>query len=155
MVHCTMPQVRPSRWLRAIKATFCSPVADIGSQCLDVRFGSLADIRARIRDVRFTPTSRHAHRWNQCLLSANSGHKAMLLSLPIRMVSSRQNRGVQHERNLGHWSRFHGGLHSPKHCKAGEPKSPSETERPPRCCLSVESEHMVHQARPRQLRPVP
>jgi NAD binding domain of 6-phosphogluconate dehydrogenase len=101
MVHCTMPQMCPSRWLRAIKATFCSPVADIGSQCLDVRFGSLADIRARIRDVRFTPRSRHAHRWNQCLLSANSGHKAMLLSLPMRMVTSRQNRGVQHERNLG------------------------------------------------------
>ena len=33
---------------------------------------SLRDIRERIRDVRFTPRSRHAHRRHQCLLSARS-----------------------------------------------------------------------------------
>jgi hypothetical protein len=39
----------------------------------NVRFGSLADIRRRIRDVRFIAKSRHAHRRHQCLLSATSG----------------------------------------------------------------------------------
>src|SRR6476660_8133094 len=43
-----------------------------------VCFGSLADISERIRDVRFTPRSRHAHRRHQCLLSAISGHRIRL-----------------------------------------------------------------------------
>ena len=49
-----------------------------GSTLQHVRFGSLADIREPIRDVRFTPRSRHAHRLHQCLLSARTGlgHKA-------------------------------------------------------------------------------
>jgi hypothetical protein len=34
----------------------------------------LADIRERIRGVRFTFRNRHAHRRHQCLLSANSRH---------------------------------------------------------------------------------
>ena len=38
----------------------------------DVRFGSLADIRERIRDVRFIPRSRHAHLRHRCPLSARS-----------------------------------------------------------------------------------
>src|SRR5262249_8642015 len=42
----------------------------------DVRFGSLADLRSVMRDVRFSPKSRHAHRRHQFLLSANSGHQA-------------------------------------------------------------------------------
>jgi hypothetical protein len=42
----------------------------------DVRFGSLADIRERLGDVRFTPKSRHGHRRHQCLLSAISRHPA-------------------------------------------------------------------------------
>ena len=33
----------------------------------NVRYGSLADIRERISDVCFTPSTRHAHRWHQCL----------------------------------------------------------------------------------------
>jgi len=37
-----------------------------------VRFGSLTDIRERIRDVRFTPNSGHAQRRNRCQLSANA-----------------------------------------------------------------------------------
>ena len=41
---------------------------------LVVRFGSLADITARLRDVRFTPESRHVQRNEPCLLWANSGH---------------------------------------------------------------------------------
>jgi hypothetical protein len=40
-----------------------------------VRYGSLADIRERIRDVRFTPNNGHAQRRHRCLLSANSGHR--------------------------------------------------------------------------------
>jgi hypothetical protein len=43
-----------------------------------VRFGSLADIRERTRDVRFIPKSGHAHRRHQCLLSAISGHKSVV-----------------------------------------------------------------------------
>ena len=39
---------------------------------LNVRFGSLADIAARLRHVRFTPESGHAQRQHQCPLSANS-----------------------------------------------------------------------------------
>jgi hypothetical protein len=42
--------------------------------CYDVRFGSLADIRERIRDVCFTPESGHVQRRNRCLLCAKSGH---------------------------------------------------------------------------------
>src|SRR5262245_186309 len=40
---------------------------------LDVRFGSLADIRGMIQDVCFTPKSRHVQRRTACPLSANSG----------------------------------------------------------------------------------
>src|SRR5262249_34189725 len=42
--------------------------------CANFRFGSLADIREWIRDVRFTPESGHAQSRHRCLLSANSGH---------------------------------------------------------------------------------
>src|SRR5262249_25882096 len=35
---------------------------------LHVRFGSLADIRELVRDVRFTPKSRHVRRRRRCLL---------------------------------------------------------------------------------------
>jgi hypothetical protein len=41
---------------------------------VDVCFGSLADIRERIRDVRFGPRSGHVQRRDRCLLSATSGH---------------------------------------------------------------------------------
>ena len=40
----------------------------------NVRYGSLADISERTRDVRFTPESGHAERQHQCPLSANSRH---------------------------------------------------------------------------------
>ena len=39
----------------------------------NVRNGSLADIRERLRDVRFTLKSGHARRRIRCLLSAISG----------------------------------------------------------------------------------
>src|SRR4029450_2175946 len=39
----------------------------------NVRFGSLADIKAWIRDVRFTPKSRLVHLRYRCPLSARSG----------------------------------------------------------------------------------
>ena len=39
----------------------------------DVRYGSLADISERTRDVRFTPESGHAQRQHRCPLSAKSG----------------------------------------------------------------------------------
>ena len=38
----------------------------------NVCFGSLADIGARISDVRFTPESGHAQHLHQCLLRAIS-----------------------------------------------------------------------------------
>src|SRR4029079_771111 len=41
------------------------------AQTWDVRFGSLADIREGIGDVRFTLRRRHAPRRHRCLLSAN------------------------------------------------------------------------------------
>ena len=44
------------------------------SNVAGARFGSLADIGQPIRDVRFTPESRHVQRRNRCLLCANSGH---------------------------------------------------------------------------------
>ena len=46
------------------------------------RFGSLADIEARIGDVRFAPKSGHAHRRHQCLLSAKSGQIRLLPADP-------------------------------------------------------------------------
>ena len=53
------------------------PAGDSGNpnKILDVCFGSLADIRERIRDVRFAPESGHAQRQNRCLLCAKSGHQ--------------------------------------------------------------------------------
>ena len=39
-----------------------------------VRYGSLADIRERTRDVQFTPESGHADRQHRRPLSAISGH---------------------------------------------------------------------------------
>jgi hypothetical protein len=43
----------------------------------DVRFGSLADIRERTRNVRFIPKSRLVHLRYQCPLSANSTPNAL------------------------------------------------------------------------------
>jgi hypothetical protein len=43
-------------------------------QPVDVCYGSLADLRSRMLDVRFTPQSGHAQRPHRCLLSAKSGH---------------------------------------------------------------------------------
>ena len=54
----------------------------------EVCFGSLADIRARNRDVRFTPRSGHALRPHQCLLSANSGSSSQAASGIILVKSS-------------------------------------------------------------------
>src|SRR5262249_42518130 len=51
---------------------------------LNVRFGSLADIRERTRDVRFTPRSGHAQRRHRCLLSAISGHHRLAQTPPPR-----------------------------------------------------------------------
>jgi len=42
----------------------------------NVRYGSLADIKAWIRDVRFTPKSRLVHLRYRCPLSANIRHGA-------------------------------------------------------------------------------
>src|SRR4026208_609467 len=47
-----------------------------------VRFGSLADIKAWIRDVRFTPKSRLVHLRYRCPLSARSGHSGSAFELP-------------------------------------------------------------------------
>ena len=45
-----------------------------GRRACSVCFGSLADVRAWIRHVRFTLKSGHAQSRYQCLQSANSGH---------------------------------------------------------------------------------
>src|SRR5262249_48218750 len=60
-----------------------------GPCCRDVRYGSLADIRKRIRDVRFIPKSRHGHRRHQCLLSAISIDLSADKLLPVRPATLR------------------------------------------------------------------
>jgi hypothetical protein len=50
----------------------------------NVRFGSLADIRARIRDVRFTLNSGHARHRIRCLLSARSRLRCLSRTLSSR-----------------------------------------------------------------------
>ena len=45
------------------------------AQAANVRFGSLADIRERIRDVRFAPESGHIQRQDRCLLCAMRRHR--------------------------------------------------------------------------------
>ena len=42
---------------------------------MNVRFGSLADVSERTRDVRFTSESGHAERQHRRPLSAKSGHR--------------------------------------------------------------------------------
>jgi hypothetical protein len=42
---------------------------------INVRFGSLADIRSAKAHVRFTPESGHVQCNSVCPLSANSGHQ--------------------------------------------------------------------------------
>ena len=54
------------------------PPAIAGRDRYNVRFGSLADIRVEIGDVRFTSESRHAHRRLRCPLSANSRHSVSI-----------------------------------------------------------------------------
>src|SRR5262249_24581161 len=44
----------------------------------NVRFGSKADICSAIRDVRFTPESRHVRCNQRCPLWAKSGHGTMV-----------------------------------------------------------------------------
>jgi hypothetical protein len=56
---------------------------------LDVRFGSLADIRKPKNHVRFTPESGHVRCENKCPLWANSGHCYLLRACQVRL-------GVQH-----------------------------------------------------------
>jgi len=55
-------------------AVNCHIVIEVPENMHHVRFGSLADICAAKRHVRFTPESGHSERQTQCLLSANSGH---------------------------------------------------------------------------------
>jgi hypothetical protein len=49
---------------------------------LNVRYGSLADIRARSCHVRFTPDSGHSSVQVGCPKSAINGHKAQSAELP-------------------------------------------------------------------------
>jgi hypothetical protein len=50
---------------------------------IHVRFGSLADVGLRVRDVRFGPESGHVQRRHRCLLSAKSGHSSGNISKPL------------------------------------------------------------------------
>jgi hypothetical protein len=69
LLHCTkVPRHVP---IPHNKSNHGEPNA--GAYPLNVRFGSLADICVRIRDVRFTPNSGHAQRRHQCPLCAISG----------------------------------------------------------------------------------
>ncbi|MES0385123.1 MAG: hypothetical protein ABUJ98_11105, partial [Hyphomicrobium sp.] len=47
----------------------------MGSETIDVRFGSEADILDARSNVRFTPESGHFQRQRSCPLSAISGHR--------------------------------------------------------------------------------
>ena len=67
----------------------------------DVRYGSLADIGERIRDVRFTPESGHDQRQHRRPLSANSGR------LPVRLLE------VTGERRLAACSLVEGAMTDP------------------------------------------
>src|ERR1051325_5493232 len=49
----------------------------------DVRFGSKADIEARLPDVRFTPESGHRSVRVACPLNAKSGHSAPGQTTPL------------------------------------------------------------------------
>ena len=60
---------------------------------LDVRFGSLADIRERIRDVRFTPKSGHGQRPHQCLQSLTD--KSLLWS-PVLQTEAQIDASADH-----------------------------------------------------------
>ena len=51
-----------------------SQANDVSTEESYVRFGSLADISERTRDVRFTPESGHAERQHRRPLSAISRH---------------------------------------------------------------------------------
>ena len=57
-----------------------------------VRFGSKADLTARLRNVRFTPESRHRAEGSACPLSANSGHQDKISLLAFDgVVGARKN----------------------------------------------------------------
>ena len=73
----------PRRFTQA--ALICKRSVDFDKS--NVHFGSLADARARLRDVRYTLKSGHVQRRHRCPLSANSGH------LPLRLlaVTGRRN----------------------------------------------------------------
>jgi hypothetical protein len=59
---------------------------------LNVRFGSLADIRTAQSYVRFTPNSGHVRRTTSCLLSANSGHFCQLDLVAVLCQAARPTR---------------------------------------------------------------
>ena len=65
-----------------------SPLPLILAEHTDFRFGSLADITARSRHVRFTPDSGHSSLQVGCPLSARSRHKDFNeLQAPSQAVS--------------------------------------------------------------------
>jgi hypothetical protein len=67
----------------------------------NVRFGSLGDMAARPRHVRFTPNSGHKSGHRFCPLSANSRHRASA-SLNDTIEFFAQNPGETEEREKHH-----------------------------------------------------
>jgi hypothetical protein len=65
---------------RAVGTSFCR-LAGFQGSAADVRFGSLADIIERTRDVRLPPKSRHAQRRHQCPLRATSRHEQFIAAV--------------------------------------------------------------------------
>jgi predicted transcriptional regulator len=59
-----------------------------------VRFGSVADITARLRHVRFTPDSGHSSVKVGCPQSANRGHSELAVSTRSMVDSSHAGHGI-------------------------------------------------------------
>jgi len=72
-----------------------------------VRFGSLADIRQRIGDLRFIPRSRHAHLRHRCPLSAISSLKSLTAQPGTISVSTLKYRILRHPIDRAQGARSH------------------------------------------------
>ena len=70
-----LSMLKSGQLARRCRLSHCfSAAVGIRSLADHVRYGSLADISERIKDVRFTPESGHVERQHRRPLSAISGH---------------------------------------------------------------------------------
>jgi hypothetical protein len=77
-----------------VQCTSRCPLWDIARCQADVRFGSKSDIALGPRHVRFTPESRHCGVRLACPLSAKSGSRERLPSVPTASSESAGTRAV-------------------------------------------------------------